>query len=678
MTHQENGFRLDAKTLSRITGGAAVLFGMSQLGGDTPHSYSPETFSNRPSLNQTVDSAPWLGRNRMQEVPAVQTVTSRPTSSEHTMAPRPVAIDWLTAGEVAGVSGFALWGAADVVRGAVSRDRKRMVGGGAKVLLATQLACGIGPEISHLATQTPQTPERPAEVQFLSVDHEQAQKALQNWLDQNAALPDGRVIQDMDGDKKIFAPIFDPPATVIAPDGSTNGSVVLAQVEAGRDGKLEYQTFLIWNDGTTVSALATGSAHASADGKSVISDLVDVNQKIRAQQETGLDLSNPSIKLVINNVTYSLQSQNLKQFNEYLTDVKFTSGTVPLNVTPTAEVATPTEVHVALNVDADVLQQLKDQNALNSDGSVNTANKYVENNADFSIAPETIKHVMTTDASFKDVIMGTDNQGHRVFWNEQKGYWTPEFTMSEDFTNPESAPYVPLEAYFDGSAHYSAAVYIVEHPGLIAADASHPYYKINGAFSSKGAIGYEISLMGMAQESMPGESSTPISYKTAKPFYYMGIQQTKDSSGAVIYVVDKDNWNPTTEKPDQTTPTFHGFDEKAYRELIQYERFKALISNKVNMPGELVPVLPVPPGRYLYSPDEFIYNTDASNPHVAALADQDFFSMLPADVQAQINNMLDKAGAPFDSVTNPRHVVLNELPPELSNLLLYTGLREWQ
>lgn len=345
--------------------------------------------------------------------------------------------------------------------------------------------------------------------------------------------------------------------------------------------------------------------------------------------------------------------------------------------TPIPSTNTPLPTPVQLNVEPDVLQLLKDQDALNPDGSVRTANKYFENAVGFAVVPESIQHIQTTDATLKDVLSGTDNQGIRVFWNKEKLYWIPEFSMSQDYLLSENVPYVPLDAYFDGSTHYSAAVYIAEHPGLIANDASYPYYKINVAANRTGVIGFEISIIGMAEASVPGEPSTKISYKTPKPFYYLGLQQTKDNLGAVIYVVVKGNWNPTTENPDRTTPTFQAFDEAVYRKSIEGVFFKMLLSNKFDMPGELVPVFPAPSGRYVAPANEFSYNIDLNNPHVAALMNQDLFSLLPSEIQAKINHMLDQAGAPFDAVTNPRHVVLKELPPELSNMLLYTGLRAW-
>lgn len=345
--------------------------------------------------------------------------------------------------------------------------------------------------------------------------------------------------------------------------------------------------------------------------------------------------------------------------------------------TPTANVAVPTavptETHVVLNVDADVLQLLKDQNALNPDGSVSSANKYVENNADFSVSPETIKHVTTTDTALKDILSGTDSQGNRVFWNKEKGYWVQEFGMGAIDKTPSDSPFVPLDAYYDGSSHYSAAIYIAEHPNLIAGDAAHPYFKAIIRYTPSD-VSRSIFYICIAQEDIPSHQpgKTDISYKINKPFAYLGLQQTKDHSGQVIYVMAKDSWNPTDEHPDQTLPTFLGFDKATYEDWAQYPTIFNITSNKTDMGGEVVPIFPSPE---LTDINALRYENQDLSPNVAHLQNQQAINLFAesADIQA----IFDQIAKGETLTTSTNFASLSALPPELSNMLLLAGVRFW-
>lgn len=272
-----------------------------------------------------------------------------------------------------------------------------------------------------------------------------------------------------------------------------------------------------------------------------------------------------------------------------------------------------------------------------------------------------------------DVWVYTDASG-RYLWNDERQAWAPEFTTSMDYTHPELAPFVPMDAYTDGSAALSAQLYMAEHPGLIEADASYPHYMVNVENSE----GYHISLIPVNRNAFPADKITTLTANTNKPFEYLGLQQTTDSAGHVIYVVVKENWNPVPGNESQTLPTFHGFDKAAYNEWIKYPLILKFLTNDTNPFGQLLPIFPAPPGSYAEPAETYAYWSQPANPHVRALNGQNSITIFPADIQAAIKAMYAKVGENYDPVTNPKSISLSQLPEGLSRMILYTATEGWR
>jgi hypothetical protein len=305
-----------------------------------------------------------------------------------------------------------------------------------------------------------------------------------------------------------------------------------------------------------------------------------------------------------------------------------------------------------------MLQKLKDQDALTPDGTISTDNRYLKDNSSFSIPAESIRYLTTNDTGYKGIISGTDNRGHRVFWNKEKLCWVPEFGMSAIDKHPEAAPYVPLLAYYDGSAHYSTAVYIAEHPGLIDPEASYPYYvaSVRWTPGSIGGIFFRVGVIGDGFNIFPNE--TKISYKVNKPYAYLGIQQTTDESGSIIYVIVKDSWNPTEANRDQSLPIYLGLDKTSYEEFAQYPLLFLFTSNKKDMPGEIMPIFPA---STMKDVSRLSDENNPANPHVASLQNADVIKLFAE--HDEIQTLIDRVanGQELTAVTN--NVALASLPP---------------
>lgn len=287
-----------------------------------------------------------------------------------------------------------------------------------------------------------------------------------------------------------------------------------------------------------------------------------------------------------------------------------------------------------------------------------------------------------------EVLVYTDAT-ERLLWNEHMQAWVPEFGTNMDYAHPELSPSVPLEAYYDGSkpgdAMYipssvalSDALYVAEHPSLIASDATHPYYRVALAVDETGPNGYYITLTGPNQYLLTDQNTTYISRKENKPFAYFGMQQTSDENGNIIYIVKRASWNPTAEDPNGIVTMNMGFDKGQYEGWIRYPLIFKFLDVDAHPPGELLPVFPYEYNSYRFSPDSFSYSTDKPNPNVAALLNTDMIAMFEPGEQQNIKNLINGYNIPFDAKTNPGSYLLSSLPPELSNMILYTGVQSWQ
>ncbi len=286
-----------------------------------------------------------------------------------------------------------------------------------------------------------------------------------------------------------------------------------------------------------------------------------------------------------------------------------------------------------------------------------------------------------------DVLVYTDVTG-RLLWNEHMQAWVPEFGTSMDYKTPEASPIVPFDAYYDGSkpdaityipssAALSDMLYIAEHPDVIPSDASYPYYRVALFGNDKARIGYEIVLTGPNQYLITGENKTEVSNKKPLPFTYLGVQQTKDNNGNVIYVIKKANWNPTPTNEQNILVTNMGFDKSAYDQWFKYPLIMRYIAADSSVTGgELVPLFLSPNGQFQETnPNLFYLETQPANPHVAALVSKDLTGIFSQEVQNSIGLLYPQINKPFDEKTNPGSYLVGVLPSGLTNMIHYTGVQ---
>ncbi len=316
---------------------------------------------------------------------------------------------------------------------------------------------------------------------------------------------------------------------------------------------------------------------------------------------------------------------------------------------------------------------------------------YSENTKTLNIDP--IK-VRITQSPFIETLVGEilwymdDATGTRFIWNNHLSAWVPEFLTNTDYAHPEISPFVPLEAFYDGSkpgdekytpssVALSNMLYVAEHPGMIAADAFYPYYRVSLSVNKAGPNGYIVALTGPNQYLLTEQNTTKVSRNQNKPFTYFGMQQTTDQRGNTIYIIKRASWNPTTENPNGIVIMNMGFDKKRYEEQIQYPLIFKFLDGESHPPGELVPVFPYNYGTNQFSPDTFSYSNDKPNPNVALLLDTNMITLFEDTTQYQIKGLIKGYNKPFDAETNPGSYLIPSLPPELSNMILFTSTQSW-
>lgn len=340
---------------------------------------------------------------------------------------------------------------------------------------------------------------------------------------------------------------------------------------------------------------------------------------------------------------------------------------------PTAEV--PTAVN--LNVSPEVKTALIQEKVLNPDGSVKTTLLHAEAQksvdiVDYAVTP-------STDTSVSEIITGKDATGKRYLWNQEATGWVAEVPLSQDWTHPETAPFLELSAFRDGSANLLVSLYDAEHPGLIPTTAPRPYYKVNVLGTS--TMFFDISLFRSNQylQKGPGETPEPL-HKDALPFAWTGIFQTKDVQGNIIYVLSQVRKNPTADKPDQTSNVFFGLDKKTFDFYSNFNNtgFNEITATIEKNDVELVPIFPPPEGTYGFDLNTFQFYKQETNPTVAHLLNQNMISMFTADEQKQIKDIFQSilATGRLDSAHNS--VPLSELPKQLSHMIVFSGFKQWE
>lgn len=286
-----------------------------------------------------------------------------------------------------------------------------------------------------------------------------------------------------------------------------------------------------------------------------------------------------------------------------------------------------------------------------------------------------------------ELLVYSDASG-RLIWNEHMAAWTPEFGTNMDYSRPELSPYVPLDAFYDGSKPGDATfvpssvalsdrLYLAEHPEIIAADATFPYYRITLAWSDQTVVGYEIALTGPNQYLLTDEPKTDTSRNVNRSFAYFGLQQTLDRNNNIIYGIKKANLNPTPTEPDAILATTQGFDEATYDEWFQYAIIYKYLTNTPSMTGEITPMFPLELGVYRFDKNTFFSEGQPVNPNVASLLNTEMIAMFDADTQQEIIDLYNGVGKQFDATTNRMSISLDSLPPDLSNMILYTTVHQF-
>lgn len=358
-----------------------------------------------------------------------------------------------------------------------------------------------------------------------------------------------------------------------------------------------------------------------------------------------------------------------------------TSTVVPTETftpAPTATVTpTATATQIVLNVSSDVLAVLESETALNSDGSLktNVINEEVLRN--INIDPATIQSIDVQNPSLSEVVYVTNpTDGTRYLWNKEANGWAQEIIFSTDYSNWELWQVVPYDSISNGSANLSHALYVAEHPRLIPTDAPYPYYKINVTDNKDGSSRcYELSLKRRNNFMFTDSEETKVTAKSSKPFEYIGGILVVDASGNIFPTIDKANWDPTSENPEQNTPMFMAFDKATFEDWMQYS---VLINALNKKSAELLAIFPPPAGTFGFNPSTFYYGNQLGNPLLASHLDPNMIDMFSESEQTDIINAINKLAEPFDVINNPKSVALeNGLPDGIEYLLLYTALTSW-
>ncbi len=288
------------------------------------------------------------------------------------------------------------------------------------------------------------------------------------------------------------------------------------------------------------------------------------------------------------------------------------------------------------------------------------------------VLAESITSIKSTDSSIIDIIIGKDTAGKRYIWNQEIKAWIPDIELNQDWAHPETAPFLELSGFMDGSANLIVALYGAKHPNLISDDAPHPYYRVNVAGNSDGSVAsYEISLFPRNAYLFTDQDLTPLPLsKDALPFADVGLLRTKNL-GVEIYTIATINRNPTPEHEDQTTNTFKGVDKKTW------ESYPSDLGIYIsNHHGEVVMVFPAPAAPF--DPNKFNYGTQFTSPAVAKLMNPNMINIFTPEEQQQIKDMLARRWQPFDVTNNPRSVAIGHLPYNLSYMVVFAGFHEWE
>lgn len=354
---------------------------------------------------------------------------------------------------------------------------------------------------------------------------------------------------------------------------------------------------------------------------------------------------------------------------------------IPIQVVNAGVTATA-ESPVSINVSPEIQAILVAEHAVGADGKLVTKLTHGESAKQVDIQTESIKTTHSEDSSVTDIITGTDAVGNRYIWNTEISSWVPEFQLSQDYTHPENATYVEYSAFKDGSMNLSAALYVAEHPELLSDNPTHPYYKINVFLNPAfGGFYYQISLFRAEPYRFtdPEETAFPLQKDTI-PFTPLGLVYSKDTQGNVFEVIAQNYSNPSLDNPERLTNVFFGIDQPTYTKYSTDKADNGLstIENIVlHYTSELSPMFPPPTGHYWYDPAQFRLATQETNPVVANLQSPNLIKIFTPEEQKLITDIfvLWEAGTAPDAQHSS--VAIGELPPELSDMVVFTGFQGW-
>lgn len=99
--------------------------------------------------------------------------------------------------------------------------------------------------------------------------------------------------------------------------------------------------------------------------------------------------------------------------------------------------------------------------------------------------------------------------------------------------------------------------------------------------------------------------------------------------------------------------------------------------------NQLVAYLPLPAGTSGFDPSSFAFPEQSTNPSVAGLQNQNEINMFTEDEQKQILAVVQavvggKIPSNFPTPDHPASVAINQLPSQLSHMIVYTVYDGWE
>lgn len=319
--------------------------------------------------------------------------------------------------------------------------------------------------------------------------------------------------------------------------------------------------------------------------------------------------------------------------------------------------------------------------------TVNTTVIHSEATKNLNIDPAKVQMSESTDPAIGKIYWVLDEATNtRYLWHEAKGFWVPDITLSQEWLSPQSSMFVERSAVDDGSADLAANLYAIEHSDLIPPGAVDPRYKIN-AYGSGFELGYFRDNQQLWPDRKDPSKETqliPKKFNEQRPFGWEGMFRTKDAKGNDIYVFVQHRKNsPTTDNPRKTMNIFYGFDKSAYENaylIIDGQGNPFIVDYIDNNYSEFVLVFPPPVGVGGFDSNGFNYKDEEKNPNVARFLNQNLYRLFTPQEQEAIIHAFEIYNAASNKFSMPDQsfsAEISTLPPELSNMIVYPGIKGW-